>query len=81
MNARGQVVLHLFGTISQAGRLVIVFRLVRVARILAVLYSTRLMVMAATRRLVSENRRRFHDDEFDLDLVYVTGETAAVPCV
>ena len=72
------VVLHLFGTISQAGRLVIIFRLVRVARILTVLYSTRLMVMAATRRLVSENRRRFQDDEFDLDLVYVTDHLIAM---
>jgi hypothetical protein len=47
-------------------------RLVRVFRIGFIIISHRLRVIDATRRLVSQNRRRFQDSEFDLDLTYVT---------
>ena len=47
-------------------------RLVRVFRVCFIIGSQRYKVINATRRLVSQNRRRFKDEEFDLDLTYVT---------
>jgi len=49
-----------------------VARLVRVFRVCFIVRSQKVKVVNATRRLVSQNRRRFKDAEFDLDLTYVT---------
>jgi protein-tyrosine phosphatase len=53
-------------------------RLVRVFRGCFVVCSQRYKVVGATQRLVSQNRRRFKDDEFDLDLTYVTNGIIAM---
>ena len=47
-------------------------RLARVFRVCFIIGSQRYNVINATRRLVSQNRRRFKDAVFDLDLTYVT---------
>ena len=57
------------------GGFMIVLRLSRWARPLRLLLycgTSKVAMTKAARRLVSQNRRRFHDPDFDLDLTYVT---------
>jgi len=53
-------------------------RLVRVFRVCFIIGSQKYNVRMAVSRLVSQNRRRFQDDEFDLDLTYVTDRIIAM---
>ena len=49
-----------------------IIRLMRIVRLFLVIFTTRSAMVEATRRLVSQNRRRFKSAEFDLDLTYIT---------
>ena len=53
-------------------------RLIRILRLVFVIFTNRSAMINATRRLVSQNRRRFKDAEFDLDLTYVTDGVIAM---
>ena len=57
--------------VKMAG-ILIVARLLRFVRLGMVCCTSKVELTRATRRLVSQNRRRFKDYEFDLDLTYVT---------
>ena len=79
-------------TLSEFGRLLIIARLVRLGRVLFnFIRSASLLQMPrsasnrrqhqnvkqAARQLVSQNRRRYVKDGFDVDITYVTGEVIA----
>ena len=66
------------GTAATILRLLLVLRLVRLVRIVIFACTQRVALTKATRRLVSQNRRRFRDPEFDLDLTYVTDQLIAM---
>ena len=61
---------------SEEWALVTVVRLVRLARLARLVTEKRQMETAA-RQLVSQNKRRFQQDGFDLDLTYVTPRVIA----
>jgi hypothetical protein len=66
------------GAVATILRLLLVLRLVRLLRIVVFACTQRVALTKATRRLVSQNRRRFRDPEFDLDLTYVTDQLVAM---
>ena len=66
------------GTVTTILRLLLILRLVRLVRIVVFACTQRVALTKATRRLVSQNRRRFRDPEFDLDLTYVTDQIIAM---
>lgn len=56
--------------------IVTVLRMVRIVRLVR-LYTEKKQVETAARQLISQNKRRFQQDGFDLDLTYVTGRVIA----
>ncbi|XP_014666495.1 PREDICTED: phosphatidylinositol 3,4,5-trisphosphate 3-phosphatase TPTE2-like isoform X2 [Priapulus caudatus] len=58
-------------------QLVVIGRLIRVVRFLR-LFSEKEQTIAAARRMISENKRRYRQDGFDLDLTYVTDRVIAM---
>ncbi|KAH3842858.1 phosphatidylinositol 3,4,5-trisphosphate 3-phosphatase TPTE2-like [Dreissena polymorpha] len=55
-----------------------VFRIIRIVRIVYFMYIQRRHVSTATRKVISENKRRYMKDGFDLDLCYVTERVIAM---
>ncbi|XP_042301407.1 phosphatidylinositol 3,4,5-trisphosphate 3-phosphatase TPTE2-like isoform X1 [Sceloporus undulatus] len=66
--------------LSQIPRTVIIFRILRIIILIRVfrLASEKERLEKVTRRMVSENKRRYIKDGFDLDLTYVTARVIAM---
>lgn len=62
-------------------KLIVVGRIVRIIRILRILYFMYIQhrhLTSASRKIVSQNKRRFQKDSFDLDLCYITERVIAM---
>ncbi|XP_071125731.1 phosphatidylinositol 3,4,5-trisphosphate 3-phosphatase TPTE2-like [Mytilus edulis] len=55
-----------------------VFRIIRILRILYIMVQQKRHVAAASRRVISQNKRRYQKDGFDLDLCYITERVIAM---
>ncbi|PAA50501.1 hypothetical protein BOX15_Mlig032453g1 [Macrostomum lignano] len=66
---------------AKLGKLVVLARLIRLPRLVAlvrVFLTERKNLTKATRHVVSQNKKRYEDDGFDLDLCYITEKVIAM---
>lgn len=72
-----------FLAVEEFGRWLVLMRLCRLSRVVWLVYRQHKGMKASARQLVSQNRRRFNKDGFDIDITYVTDRIIAmsVPAV
>jgi len=63
---------------NNVARVILVVRFLRIIRIFIISYREYKNVQVGTRRFVSQNKRRLHEGNFELDLTYVTDRVVAM---
>lgn len=70
--------LILMETISEYGKWLVLLRLIRLLRVLALGWRAKLLVSASARKTVAGTRRRYQEDGFDIDVTYITDRLLAM---